>query len=198
MATRWCLYKSRSRWNLDSSGRIRFYPEPTRNSMPSSGLSHFLVPNVECSYRTQAVASTDCLYLDQFHRRPTRFSFAAKLWDVKPILPQACNVSSGFQLFLVIPCSTTREHIFPLVQCFLRNCSLKSFIFLLFWNSSPKSFICSSGSLWVEVLGTPAYFQLLPDGDLLCACGVFAEILRMAPQGGHNWGSQPSRLGQFS
>lgn len=113
------------------------------------------------------------------------------MWNQFYPRPVLCQVGSS--CFWLSP-----EHIFPLVQCFLRNCSLQSFIFSLFWSSSPKSFICSAGSLWVEVLGTPAYVKLLPGGDLLCACGVFAEILRMVPQGGHNWGSQPSRLRQPS
>lgn len=120
-----------------------------------------------------------------------RFSFTAKLWDVKPVLPQACSVSSGF------PCSP-REHILPLVQDFLWNFPLKSLIFSLFWNSSPKSFIPSFGNPWVEVLGTPAYFKLLPDEYLLYAYDLSVEFLRVVLQNGHKWGNQLSRLRQLS
>lgn len=144
--------------------------------------------NVHTEFRQ--VTSTDCLYLDQFSQGShlqLNFGMCNEFYH-RPVLCQM-----GSSCFWLSP-----EHIFLLVQWFLRNCSPKSFIFSLFWNSPPKAFICSSGSLWVEVLGTPAYVKLLPDGGLLCARGVFAEILRVVPQGEHNWGSQPHRLRQLS
>lgn len=52
---------------------------------------------------------------------------------------------------------------------------------------SPKviyGFTPSTGSLWVEVRGTPAYFKLLPDESLRCACGLYVHILRTVPQDG--------------
>lgn len=81
----------------------------------------------------------------------------AQLWVVKPVLPQACTESSGFPLFLIVPCSP-REHT-PFAKV-------------------TDSLIPNFGRLRIEVLGTPAYFKLPPDKYLLCAYGLYVEILR--------------------
>ena len=54
------------------------------------------------------------------------------------------------------------------------------------------SLIASFGSLWIEVLGTPAYFKLLHDEYLLCTYCLYVEILRTVPQDGHKLAQQAS------
>lgn len=78
------------------------------------------------------------------------FSFMATVWDVKPVLPKACTLCTLWSrslLFLIIPFS--KRSCTPIGSVF----SLKFFLQIIY------GFIAGSGSLWVEVLGTPAYFK---------------------------------------
>lgn len=115
-----------------------------------------------------------------------RFSFMAILWDARPVLPRLalCQVGSFVPAYSLF----SKRTYTPVASVF----SLKFFPKVIY------GFVRSSASLWVEVLGTPAYFKLLPDEYLLCACGLSVDILRMVLQGRHKGGNQLSKCGRLS
>ena len=120
--------------------------------------------NVHTEFRY--AAHTGFLYSGQFHRRPVRILRKVLIYGstlgVKwvPIVPDYLLFSKR-----------TYTPIDPVL-------SLKLF------SRVTDSLIPSFGSRWIEALGTPVYFKLLPDEYLLCACGLYVEILRTVPQDG--------------